>query len=130
MKTKTAVYWIATGLLAFMFLPGGVMYLVGAPAAVSGVMQLGFPRYFVTLLGVWKLLGGLAILVPGVPRLKEWAYAGMFFDLTAAVVACAARGGAWWHVFAPAAAILILFASWALRPPGRAFPPRPSASAT
>ena len=129
MKSKTVIYWIATGLLAFMFLPGGVMYLLGSPTAVTGVMKLGFPQYFVTLLGVWKLLGGLVILVPGLPRLKEWAYAGMFFDLTAAVVACAATGGAWWHVFAPAAAILILLVSWALRPPGRAFPPRPSPSA-
>jgi hypothetical protein len=82
---------------------------------VEGVMLLGFPLYLIRLLGVWKVLGGLAILAPGFSLLKEWAYAGILFDLTCALVASAAMGAAigaqWWHVVALAVGAL------ALRPP-------------
>ncbi len=72
-----------------------------------------------TFLGIWKVLGGIAILVPGFARVKEWAYAGMFFDLTGAASASAATGNAWWHIVAPLAVAAVLAASWALRPPSR-----------
>src|SRR5262245_65309325 len=74
-------------------------------ATRSRRLLLGFPLYFTRLLGVWKILGGLAILAPGFPRLKEWAYAGMLFDLIGGSVASAAMGAAIgaesWHVLAP-----------------------------
>jgi hypothetical protein len=76
----------------------------------------GFPLYFVTLLGIWKLLGGFVILLPGFARVEEWAYAGMLFDLTGAAVASAVSGKAWWHLVAPLAIAAVLVASWAWRP--------------
>jgi hypothetical protein len=62
------------------------------PPALQGALRLGFPVYFAVLLGVWKILGAIAILLPRFPLLKEWAYAGIFFDLTGAAVASAATG--------------------------------------
>jgi len=105
--------------VVFFMLPGGIFYLMRAPAAVEGMRQLGFPLYVVILLGVWKVLGSIALVVPGFALLKEWAYAGIFFDLTGAVVADAATGGAWWHVAAPLVILVILYGSWALRPASR-----------
>ena len=119
MKGKNLAYWICTVVIAFVFVSGGVVYLMRVPQAVEGVMHLGFPLYFVTLLGIWKLLGGVAILVPGFARVKEWAYAGMFFDLTGAAVASASSGNAWWHIVAPLAIAIVVVASWALRPQSR-----------
>ena len=119
MKAKAIGYWVCTILMVFVFLPGGIFYVTRAPQAVQGVMRLGFPLYFVIFLGVWKVLGAIAILIPGFALVKEWAYAGMFFDLTAAAVASAATGGAWWHVAAPLVILLILYGSWWLRPESR-----------
>lgn len=119
MKAKALGYWICTALIAFIFVSSGVFYVMRVPQVVEGVTHLGFPLHFVTLLGVWKMLGGIAVLVPGFARVKEWAYAGMFFDLTGAAIASAASGNAWWHIVAPLAVAVVLAASWALRPQSR-----------
>jgi hypothetical protein len=119
MKAKVIGYWVCTALVVFFMLPGGIFYLMRAPAAVEGMRQLGIPLYVVVLLGVWKVLGSIAIAAPKFPLLKEWAYAGIFFDLTGAVVANVAHGAVWWHVAAPLSILLILFGSWALRPASR-----------
>jgi len=79
---------------------------------------LGFPVHFIVLLGVWKVLGSIAILVPGFPLIKEWAYAGITVDLTGAAAASIATGGEWWHVAAPLSIAVLVAASWALRPGG------------
>jgi uncharacterized membrane protein YphA (DoxX/SURF4 family) len=125
-KALSVAYWICTALTAFFFVSGGLAYALAVPDVVEGVIQLGFPLYFVRLLGVWKVLGGLAILAPGFPRLKEWAYAGILFDLTAASVASATMGAAigaeWWHALAPLVVAAIMVGSWALRPPSRRLP--------
>ena len=119
MKAKASGYWVCTVLLVFFMLPGGIFQVLRAPQSVAGFAKLGYPVYFVVLLGVWKILGSLAIVWPGFPLLKEWAYAGIFFDLTGAAVTNAATGGAWWHVAAPLVIIAILYGSWALRPASR-----------
>jgi uncharacterized membrane protein YphA (DoxX/SURF4 family) len=122
-KAVSAAYWVCTVLTAFLFVSGGLAYAMAVPDVVEGVIQLGFPLYFIRLLGVWKVLGGLAILAPGFPRLKEWAYAGILFDLTGAAVASATLGASigaeWWHVPAPLLVAAIMAGSWALRPPSR-----------
>ena len=93
MKAKSITYWITTILLAF-FMSGGLSQIWQYYANPHGVVpELGYPMYFFAILGVWKVLGAIAILVPRFPRLKEWAYAGIFFDLTGAAVSCAAVGG-------------------------------------
>jgi len=119
MKGRAIGYWVSTGLIAFFMLPGGVVQVMRNPKNVEGFASLGLPVWFMVCLGVWKILGAIAILWPGLPLLKEWAYAGIFFDLTGAAVACAATGGAWWHVAAPLAIVAILYGSWTLRPASR-----------
>jgi uncharacterized membrane protein YphA (DoxX/SURF4 family) len=119
MKGRTIGYWTATGLTALVFGSGGIFQLLGQPGAVAGIRHLGYPAHFILLLGVWKLLGTLAVLAPRFPRLKEWAYAGMLFDLTAASVAHAAVGDPLGNVVAPILLSGIVLASWALRPEER-----------
>jgi hypothetical protein len=120
-KTESVVYWTMTGLVAFFIGPGGVTQVAQYLANPRGVVpQLGYPLYFFAILGVWKALG--AILAPGFPRLKEWAYAGIFFDLTGAAASCAAVGGYGkfgFHIIAPLIITGFTVASWALRPPSR-----------
>ena len=122
-KAVSVAYWICTALAVFLIVSGGLAYALAVPDVVEGVIQLGFPLYFIRLLGVWKVLGGLAVLAPGLPRLKEWAYAGILFDLTGAAVANATMGASigaeWWHVLAPLLVAAIMVGSWALRPPSR-----------
>jgi hypothetical protein len=83
--------------------------------------ELGYPAYFVTILGIWKVLGGLAILAPRRPLLKEWAYAGIAFDLTGAAFSHAAVGQPMVKVIVPLVLLGIAVASWALRPASRRF---------
>jgi len=90
-------YWSATAVTVFMLLSGGLAYVLGAEFAVGGVVALGYPAYVVTILGVWKLLAVPALLVPGFDRLKEWAYAGVMFDLTGAAASHLAVGDPLWH---------------------------------
>lgn len=120
MKSRAIVYWITTGLLAFAFAAGGLFDLSGSPEVTAQLAHLGYPAYLATLLGAWKVLGAIAILAPGMPRLKEWAYAGMVFDLTGAAVSHAAVGDPAANLVAPIVLLGILAASWALRPAGRA----------
>jgi len=117
---KTATYWLTTGLLGLDFLVGGAFQIGRSPQAAEGFAHLGYPAYFMTLLGVWKILGAIALLVPGLPRLKEWAYAGIFFDLTAAVVSVLAVGDGFAPALLPLAFLALTLASWALRPQSRA----------
>jgi hypothetical protein len=122
MRSRSIAYWTTTILVAF-FMTGGVAQVLQYRANPHGVVpELGYPMYFFAILGVWKILGAITILVPGFPRLKEWAYAGIFFDLTGAAVSCAAVGGYGaygFHVLAPLIIAGLTVASWALRPQSR-----------
>jgi hypothetical protein len=122
MNTRKVGYWIATALTAWVFLSGGVAYLVRASFVVPGILELGYPVYLITILGVWKTLGGIAVLVPRFPRLKEWAYAGFVFDLTGASASYVAMGKPVWKVIVPLVITGIVFVSWALRPASRKLP--------
>jgi uncharacterized membrane protein YphA (DoxX/SURF4 family) len=121
-KAKSIAYWTTTVLVAF-FMSGGVVQIAQFKANPHGVVpELGYPMYFFAIIGFWKVLGAIAILVPRFPRLKEWAYAGIFFDLTGAAISCAAVGGYGaygFHVIAPLVIAGLTVASWALRPPSR-----------
>jgi hypothetical protein len=117
-KPRTIGYWVATGILALAFLAGGAAELASVPAAVSATLALGYPPYFLTILGIWKLLSVPALLAPRLPRLKEWAYAGIAFDLSGAVASHLFSGdGA--GAATPFVLLVIAAASWALRPPAR-----------
>ncbi len=123
MKAKSILYWTMTILVALPIGSGGVGQLMQFRANPHGTVPvLGYPLYFFAILGFWKVLGAIAILVPRFPRLKEWAYAGIFFDLTGAAASCAAVGGYGayaFHVIAPLIIVGFTVASWALRPQSR-----------
>jgi len=122
MKMKSIAYWTTTILVAFPIGSGGIAQVAHLQQNVDGFTRvLGYPLYFLTVLGVWKVVGAIAILVPRFPRLKEWAYAGIFFDLTGAAASWAAVGGSGeaFHIIAPLIIAGLAVASWALRPESR-----------
>src|SRR5689334_200053 len=83
-KRDTIIFWISTGLFCAMMLTSAIPNLLSDPAWLAIFEQLGYPKYLLPFLGVAKLLGIIALLVPGFKRIKEWAYAGFFFDLVGA----------------------------------------------
>jgi hypothetical protein len=102
-----------------VWLSGGVADLVRRPETLAGMVQIGYPPYVLTILGFWKVLGAIAILSPRFPRLKEWAYAGTFFELSGAVASHAFSGSSLNHLIWPSVFAVCTVASWALRPPSR-----------
>ena len=119
MKRKSISYWVITAMVAFFIGSGGAAELARVPGNVEGLVHLGYPIYFATIIGFWKVLGAIAILVPGFPRLKEWAYAGIFFNMTGAAATGVFVSAAAWHVIVDLVLTALTIASWALRPPSR-----------
>jgi len=104
-KTKT-IYWVLTGLFAFVMLGSAIPDIFSATLAVEGFKKIGYPAYLVPFVGVAKLLGSIVIQVPGYPRLKEWAYAGLIIDLTGAtysIMSSGAPSGNWIGMAVPLA---------------------------
>lgn len=119
MNGKTIGYWVTTGLVAFSMGAGGLMDLARGPEMVASMAALGYPAYFLLILGTWKVLAVPALLAPKLPRLKEWAYAGIAFDLTGAALSHAAAGDAAGKIITPLVILGLAAASWALRPGAR-----------
>lgn len=119
MKRRSIAYWTTTALTAAAFAFGGIVDIARGEEVVAGMKHLGYPLYFAAILGVWKVLGALAILAPRLPLLKEWAYAGMFFDLTGAALSHAASGDSAANIATPLVVLGFVAASWALRPRSR-----------
>jgi len=125
MKAKLVLYWIATALIALETLAGGIVDLtrgrvnvVGGPYVAHVVAGLGYPVYILAILGIWKIPGAMTLIVPGFLRLKEWAYAGIVFELTSAAASQAVRGRAS-DITAPVVLLGLALASWGLRPLNR-----------
>lgn len=119
-RRHTAAYWVTTALVIFELVLGGLWDVLRVPQVRELIERLGYPSYFLVILGVWKLVGAVALLIPKFPRLKEWAYAGVVFDLTGAVASQWASklfdaGTMAYPIIMTGVAI----ASWALRPPSR-----------
>jgi len=119
LKLKSISYWVITAMVAFFIGSGGAAELMRVPGTVEGLVQLGYPPYFATIIGFWKVLGAIAILVPGFPRLKEWAYAGIFFNMTGAAATSVFTNSAPWHLIVELVLAALTVASWALRPTNR-----------
>ena len=119
-------YWTTTIIVTLELLVGGVtdlihgreLLFVGDPVVLV-LAHLRYPVYLLTILGVWRLLGAIALLVPRYPRLKEWAYAGTFFVYVMAAVSWVACGGGLGDLIGPLVFAMLTLASWALRPPSR-----------
>lgn len=117
-KKKNIMYWISTGLLCFCML-GGVGQLFQVKQVVDGFAPLGYPVYFISIIGFWKVLAIIAILIPKFPLLKEWAYAGIFFAMTGASVSHIAVHDTAFHIIVPLIIAGIAVCSWYLRPSTR-----------
>lgn len=115
-RRRRVAYWVTTGLAAFGLAGIGAADLVRVPEVIQGLAHLGYPAYFATILGVWKLLGSAAIVANGLDRVKEWAYAGMFFTLTGAAISHVVSGDPLTKVLAPIVLLGAVLASSALRP--------------
>src|SRR5262245_19335666 len=117
-KVKIVGYWILTVLVAANYVFAGVLYIMQGDEVKKGMALLGYPMYFIVMLGVWKILGAIAIIVPGFARLKEWAYAGMVINLTSAAISSFIAGNKV-DVIGPLVFLIVVLGSWALRPVGR-----------
>ena len=121
-KTRTITYWVATLWLALGMIATGIgqlMLMTTGQGAGDMVAHLGYPQYLLTILGIWKVLGVIAILAPRFPLLKEWAYAGFFFAMSGAIYSHIAVGDPAVEVL-PALLLLVLtVVSWYFRPASR-----------
>ena len=115
-KRNKIIYWIATLWLALGMVSSGIVQLIKNKEEVDMMTHLGYPLYFLTIIGVWKMLGVAAVLIPKVPLVKEWAYAGFFFAMSGAVVSHFAVGDGAKEFFGPVLLLILTVISWYLRP--------------
>ena len=116
------IYWGATIWLALGMVSTGAVQLFRVKAGSGGVdsiTQLGYPIYFLTIIGIWKILGVAALLIPKFPLLKEWAYAGFFFAMSGAVFSHVALGDSAKEIFPSLLLLALTSISWYFRPPNR-----------
>jgi hypothetical protein len=121
-KRDKIIYWGATVWLALGMVSTGAVQLLrvkSGSGALDSIVHLGYPVYLLTLLGVWKMLGVAAVLIPKYPLLKEWAYAGLFFAMSGAIYSHIASGDPMTEIL-PAVLLLVLsLVSWYFRPADR-----------
>jgi len=118
-RWRPVAYWLATAVVVGELALGGIWDIARLPFVASLVTHLGYPSYFLVLLGTWKVLGAFALLIPRRPVLKEWAYAGTFFTYTGAMISHLTTGYALGEVGLLAVLTVLTVLSWALRPPSR-----------
>lgn len=118
-KGKVIGFWIATGLVGLGIIASGLANLTHAAPIMESYVKLGLPAYLGTVLGFWKTAGGIAILAPAMPRLKEWAYAGIFFNFSGAVAVHLLNGDPLAQAIAPLFLLVVTVASYLLRPDSR-----------
>ena len=118
-KQRKILYWIATLWLALGMTATGIVQISGMKEEADMIMHLGYPAYIIRLLGIWKILGVIAVLIPKFPVLKEWAYAGFFFTMTGALFSHAACGDGAKDFFGPSLLLILTAVSWYFRPAER-----------
>jgi len=118
-KSNKIIYWVATLWLSLGMVSTGIVQLIPLEAETSKMQGLGYPIYLLTFIGVWKLLGVLAVLIPGYPLLKEWAYAGFFFLMSGALYSHAAANDLAETYFGAALLLILTVVSWYTRPADR-----------
>jgi len=118
-KTNKIIYWIATIWLSLGMLSTGIVQLIKMKEEADMMTHLGYPLYFLTILGIWKLLGVVTVLIPKLPVLKEWAYAGFFFAMSGAVFSHIAIGDDAKDFFGPVLLLILTATSWYFRPADR-----------
>lgn len=121
-KINKISYWVVTVLVSANYLFAGIIYFGQGQNVQDGAKALGYPLYFFIILGVWKILGAIALVLPGTPRLKEWAYAGMVINLTSAAISNGVSGLETTHIVTPMIMLVLVILSWSLRPDSRKLP--------
>ncbi len=123
MNKRNIAYWATTGLLSFALLGSGIMKLAGAEEVAKNMAHVGVPGWMMPLLGFWMVAAVAALLAPGTARLKEWAYAGIVFQMTGGLVAHLAVGDPLGAAFPTVVLTALAVASYVLRPATRALAP-------
>ena len=118
-KGKKILYWVSTLWLSLGMVSTGIVQLMKNEEVVSQMQKLGYPIYFLAIIGVWKILGVIAVLVPKFSLLKEWAYAGFFFLMTGAILSHLAVGDPAKEYFGPTLLLVLTITSWYSRPEDR-----------
>ncbi|RNB86938.1 DoxX family protein [Brevibacillus fluminis] len=118
-RGKKIAYWTVTLLLAASVMLSGIGQLMQFGGNIELVTKLGYPLYILTILGIWKVLGAIALVVPGFPRLKEWVHAGIFFVMTGAALSHAFANDFGFSIILPLFYAVLNIVSWALRPMSR-----------
>jgi hypothetical protein len=122
-KRNKIIYWVATIWLALGMVSTGIVQLLKVKEEVDMMTRLGYPVYFLTMLGVWKMLGTVTVLIPKFPLLKEWAYAGFFFVMSGAIFSHLASGDGAKEFFGPTLLLVLTVVSWYFRPAERKLVP-------
>jgi len=118
-KRNLIIYWVATALLSVGMLGSGISQVLRANQMVEILTHLGYPVYMMTILGIWKILGVIVILIPGFKLVKEWAYAGLFFTMTGALISHLIMGDSGKAIIGPLAQTIFIILSWYFRPADR-----------
>ena len=125
-KRDKLIFWISTLWLASGMLSTGILQLLKmkaegsvSPPGAEGIAHLGYPIYFLTILGIWKILGVVALLIPKFPLVKEWAYAGFFFAMSGAIFSHIAVGDPMKEIFPSLLLLVLTVVSWYFRPADR-----------
>jgi len=122
-KRNKIIYWIATLWLALGMVSTGIVQLMKTPEEIDLMTGLGYPVYFLTIIGAWKLMGTVAVLIPKFPLLKEWAYAGFFFNMSGAVFSHLFSGSSTIDLIGPILLLVLTTLSWYFRPSERRLVP-------
>ena len=118
-KRNKIIYWGTTGFLAFGMLAQGITQIARARGFIDIFTQLGYPVYLLTIIGIWKILGVIALLIPKFPLLKEWAYAGFFFVMSGALFSHLALGDSITETLPSLFLLILIVVSWYFRPADR-----------
>ena len=118
-KSHKIIYWVSTIWLALGMTSTGIVQIIQMKEEMEKMAHLGYPSYFISYIGVWKILGVIAILLPKFPLIKEWAYAGFFFTMLGALVSHVMLADVWFEYFGPTLLLVLTCISWYFRPESR-----------
>ena len=118
-KTHKVIYWVTTIFLSIGMLAGGIQQLLQIGGYNKIITSLGYPLYLLSILGAWKLLGVIVILIPKTPLIKEWAYAGFFFAMTGAAISHFVTGQGFPEALPSLILLVVIIISWYFRPASR-----------
>jgi hypothetical protein len=118
-KRNKIIYWIFTAWLSLGMVSTALVQLFKAKEEVDNITQLGYPVYFLTIIGTWKILGVITVLIPKFTLVKEWAYAGFFFAMSGAIFSHIATGNPVSKMFPSLLLLVLTVISWYFRPANR-----------